>query len=192
LVQESGNAPPAVSESPHQVQEKAVAPEPAAAPPAAAPPAEPAASPGALDPGALDIVAMRRIWPDLLDVVNQKNKTATALLRNAEPTGVTAKALTVTFSTSQLANMFGEKSVFLRDALRSVVGADLQIEVAVAGKSASTASSGGAAAPADPAPEEIDVSDSADVEAEPPAPEDPVALLQSGLGAQVIGEIDPA
>jgi DNA polymerase-3 subunit gamma/tau len=167
VVQETGPPPPAVSESPHQVQGEAAA-------------------------GELDMVAMRRIWPDLLDVVNQKNKTATALLRNAEPTAVTAKALTVTFSTSQLANMFAEKSVFLRDALRSVVGADLKIEVAVAGTSTPPPSSGAATPPPDPAPEEIDVSDSADVAAEPAAPEDPVALLQSGLGAQVIGEIDPA
>jgi len=121
--------------------------------------------------------------------VNQKNKTATALLRNAEPTAVDAKTLTLTFSTSQLANMFTEKSVFLRDALQAMVGVDLQI-VAVAG-SAPAGGRSAAAAPLPPTADEIDVTDARD-EPEPEPPADPVALLQSNLGAQVIGEIDPA
>jgi hypothetical protein len=83
--------------------------------------------------------------------------------------------------------MFTQKGVgFLTEALQSVVGADLRIDVGVAG----TQPANGAAAAAAPAPEEIDVSDSADADDEPPA--DPVALLQSNLGAQVIGEIDSA
>jgi DNA polymerase III subunit gamma/tau len=146
-----------------------------------APPAPPAA------PGELDIVAVRRIWPDLLDAVNRKNKTATALLRNAEPSAVDAKKLTVTFSTSQLATMFAEKSVFLREALQSAVGVDLAITVAVAGTATPPAAGVAPAAPA--APDEVDLTDSVDEpEAEPP--HDPVALLQSNLGAQVIGEVD--
>jgi DNA polymerase-3 subunit gamma/tau len=142
--------------------------------------------------GALDLVAVRRLWPDLLDAVNQRNKTATALLRNAEPTAVDAKTLTVTFSTTQLANMFAEKSVFLREALQSAVGVDLKITVAVAGPpQAPAAASAGPSAPARPAPtpEEIDVTDSVDEPDDAPA-HDPVALLQNNLGAQVIGEID--
>jgi DNA polymerase-3 subunit gamma/tau len=146
-----------------------------------------AEAPVAAAPGALDVVALRRIWPDLLDAVNANNKTAAALLKNAEPTAVDAKALTVSFSTPELARMFTQKGVgFLTEALQSVVGADLRIDVGVAG----TQPANGAAAAAAPAPEEIDVSDSADADDEPPA--DPVALLQSNLGAQVIGEIDSA
>jgi DNA polymerase-3 subunit gamma/tau len=146
--------------------------------------------------GALDIAAVRRLWPDLLDAVNQKNKTATALLRNAEPTAVDAKTLTVTFSTSQLANMFAEKSAFLREALTGAIGVDLVIAVAVAGSapaaagSTTTSSTRSPDAPA-PAPSDadVDLTDSTD-DTEPEPPHDPVALLQSNLGAQVIGEVD--
>jgi DNA polymerase-3 subunit gamma/tau len=154
---------------------------------AAAPAAPPLEAPAV--GGGFDLVAVRRVWPDLLDAVNQKNKTATALLRNAEPTAVDAKTLTLTFSTSQLANMFAEKSVFLREALQAMVGVDLQI-AAVAG-SAPPPAGGGSTPPPPPSPEEIDVTDATDDEPSAP-PADPVALLQSNLGAQVIGEIDPA
>jgi DNA polymerase-3 subunit gamma/tau len=189
VVSESGPAGPARSDSTDNVAA-------ADAPPAAEPTAEPTAQP--TGPGMLDIAAVRRLWPDLLDAVNQKNKTATALLRNAEPTSVDAKTLTVTFSTSQLAHMFAEKSAFLREALEGAVGVDLAIAVAVAGPSPAggstgpTARSSTAAPPARPvAPEDVDVdlSDSTD-ETAPEPPSDPVALLQSNLGAQVIGEVD--
>jgi len=177
---ETGQPTPAVSESPAKVQ-----------PEAAASPA-PAAS---TSPGGLDIVAVRRIWTDLLDEVNQHNKTAAALLKNAEANAVDAKRLTVAFSTPELARMFTQKGiVFLTDALRSVVGADLQVEVVVAGATvgtaAATADPPATVTPAAPSADDIDLSDSEEVEPEPE--QDPVALLQSNLGAQVIGEIDSA
>jgi len=155
-----------------------------------------AAAEAGAPPGSLDIVAMRRIWPDLLDAVNQNNKTAAALLKNAEPVAVDAKKLSVSFSTPELARMFSQKGiVFLTDALRSVVGVDLAIEVGVGGAGSpqppmNPTSAAPTTAASAPAPEEVDVTDDEDVEAPPPA--DPVALLQSNLGAQVIGEIDSA
>ena len=169
--------------------------EPPAAPVAAPAPAPAAAPEPAPVPGGLDMVAVRRIWTDLLDEVNQHNKTAAALLKNAEPNAVDAKRLTVAFSTPELARMFTQKGiVFLADALRSVVGADLQVEVVVAGAATTTvaasADTPAPATPAAPTADDIDLSDSEEVEPEPEA--DPVALLQSNLGAQVIGEIDSA
>ena len=169
---ESGQPAPPVPESPATVREEAV----------------PAA------PGALDLVAVRRLWPDLLDAVNRTSKQATALLKNAEPTAVDAKTLTVTFSTTPLANMFTEKTVFLRDALRDAVGVELTIKVEVAGAGASRSAAPAAERrtdPVPPAPDDVDLADDTE-DPDPEPPVDPVALLQSGLGAQVIGEIDSA
>jgi len=182
--------PAAVSNAPEAGQ-----PEPAASESAADVTEEPAPQPAAAPSGELDIVALRRIWPDLLDAVNQKNKTATALLRNAEPTSVDAKTLTVSFSTSQLATMFGEKSVFLRDALQAAVGADLAIAVVVGGAPApaSGGQPGRQGPPSAPPPavaDEVDLSDSVDEEPDEQPAHDPVALLQNNLGAQAIGEVD--
>jgi DNA polymerase-3 subunit gamma/tau len=169
-------------------------PEPARVEVAPTPPPPAVVAPSAA-PGEFDIVALRRIWPDVLDTVNQKNKTATALLKNAEPTSVDAKTLTVSFSTSQLATMFAEKSVFLHDALQAIVGADLKINVVVAGgPPASPAGPQDTAAPTSSAPppaaEEVDLTDSVDEEPDEQPVHDPVALLQNGLGAQIIGEVD--
>jgi DNA polymerase-3 subunit gamma/tau len=192
-----GPAPASAAPSPAEAvngsepeQPEPAVPEPAATvapqPVQEAPPPAPAAA-----PGELDIIAVRRIWPDLLDAVNQKNKTATALLRNAEPTAVDAKTLTITFSTSQLANMFAEKSVFLREALQSAVGVSLAVAVAVGGTGGTggTAGAGNAPEAAETRPDEVDLADSID-EPDVEPPHDPVALLQSNLGAQVIGEVD--
>jgi hypothetical protein len=90
--------------------------------------------------------------------------------------------------------MFGEKTVFLRDALRDAVGVDLAIKVTVATGSSTPARGAGEPQrrpdPVPAPPDDIDLSDDGD-DAEPAAPPvDPVALLQSNLGAQVIGEID--
>jgi len=174
-VSESGPVEPAASDSTDTEAEQSVPEAPTAA------------------PGELDIVALRRIWPDLLDTVNQKNKTATALLRNAEPAAVDAKTLTVSFSTGSLANMFAEKSVFLRDALQAIVGVDLAISVVVAGNDPAAAGAGRQTAPSSPPPpaaDEVDLSDSVDELPDEQPGHDPVALLQNNLGAQVIGEVD--
>jgi len=187
-VSETGQSEPTVSESTvsestdavrEETVEQPVTPEPASA------------------PGAFDLVAVRRVWPDLLDTVNRKNKTATALLRNAEPAAVDAKSLTVAFTTSQLANMFAEKSAFLKEALAETFGVDLAIVVTVGGTPAAESGQATSAAPSKPAEaappqEDVDVDDDPVDEPEAAPAHDPIALVQSGLGGQVIGEIDNA
>ena len=186
-VSETGQSEPTVSESTvsestdavRETVEQPVTPEPASA------------------PGAFDLVAVRRVWPDLLDTVNRKNKTATALLRNAEPAAVDAKSLTVAFTTSQLANMFAEKSAFLKEALAETFGVDLAIVVTVGGTPAAESGQATSAAPSKPAEaappqEDVDVDDDPVDDPAPTPAHDPVALVQSGLGGQVIGEIDNA
>jgi DNA polymerase III subunit gamma/tau len=163
---------------------EAAAPTPAAptAPVAEAPVTPPTAPvaepPQPAAPGQLDLPALRRIWPDLLDAVNARSKTANALLRNAEPTAVDAKSVTLAFTTGQLAKMFADKSDFLRDALRDVIGLDVAVQAVVGG---------GGGSPEPEVVREVDVTDAADTAA---ADTDPVALLQQNLGAQVVSDAD--
>jgi len=186
-------APPAPTAEPTTPPEPAAAtaePRPAPAPPVSPPPVAAAAAepPPAPAPGGLDLPGLRRIWPDLLDAVNARSKTANALLRNAEPSAVDAKTVTLSFTTAQLAKMFADKSEFLKDALRDVIGLDVAINAVV----------GGGAPPAfadeeptvEPEPE-VDLTEAA-VPASAPAAagerDDPLARLQRDLGAQVVDE----
>jgi DNA polymerase-3 subunit gamma/tau len=194
-----GSAPaPAPAPAPTSPPAEAAAPEPpasvaptATAAPAPAPPvaAEPQPVPAAPEAAAgLDLPALRRIWPDLLDAVNARSKTANALLRNAEPSAVDAKSVTLSFSTTQLAKMFTDKSEFLREALREVIGLDVAVRAVVGGP-----------APAFPDEDVADVAPPPQTESVPepePAPDDagvldvtdPLSLLQQNLGAQVVDE----
>jgi len=178
-------APPAPQTDPQPQPEASQPPppspaQPEASPPAAAPePPPPAPEPAA--PGGLDLPGLRRIWPDLLDAVNARSKTANALLRNAEPSAVDAKAVTLSFSTGQLAKMFTDKSEFLREALREVIGLDVEVKAVV----------GAASAPAvldeepTPEPDPVDV---ASEQSSPADNEDPLARLQRHLGAEVVDD----
>jgi DNA polymerase-3 subunit gamma/tau len=192
-------APPAPAPQHQSPPQAGAAPEPPAAaeptpapnPPAASTP-EPAAPEATAAeptvPGGLDLPALRRIWPDLLDAVNGRSKTANALLRNAEPSAVDAKSVTLSFTTAQLAKMFADKSEFLREALREVIGLDVTVNAVVG-------AAGTLAAPdEEPAPEPEPVSraevDSTEVDSTDEVREDPLARLQRDLGAQVVDEAD--
>jgi DNA polymerase-3 subunit gamma/tau len=168
-------------------------PEPVAEPePAPAPEPAPEPAPAPAAPGGLDLPALRRIWPDLLDAVNTRSKTANALLRNAEPSAVDAKAITLSFTTAQLAKMFADKAEFLREALRDVIGLDVSVN-AVVGASTTAPSLGNE----EPSPEREPDPDPADPDPAGPdsaAPrpqqdtEDPLARLQRDLGAEVVDD----
>jgi len=151
---------------------------PAAEPQRSAPPSEPEPAP-ATAPGQLDLPALRRIWPDLLDAVNARSKTANALLRNGKPTAVDATSVTVAFDTPQLAKMFTDKSEFLRDALRDVIGLEVVVNAIVGGREPSEREP-----EPEPEPEAVHAVDVTDT------PLDPVALLQQNLGAQVVSDGD--
>jgi DNA polymerase-3 subunit gamma/tau len=186
-----GSAPTADAE-PEPTPPDAPAPEAVTAPePAAAAAPEPAAAPAAS--GGLDLPALRRIWPDLLDAVNTRSKTANALLRNAEPSAVDAKAITLSFTTAQLAKMFADKAEFLREALRDVIGLDVAI-IAVVGSTPAPAFGDVEPSPErepDPDPTDPDPADADPVGAAmsaPPDTEDPLARLQRDLGAEVVDD----
>jgi hypothetical protein len=123
-------------------------------------------------PGGLDLAAIRRMWEDLLELVSRRNKSARALLRNAEPVSVDDKTLQLRFDTPELSNLFERRASFLREALRELVGADLAV-VAITGRPSAR----------DEPDNVVDITGDADEEQ---AAVDAMALLQRDLGARVI------
>jgi DNA polymerase-3 subunit gamma/tau len=162
--------------------------------------------------GELDAAAVRRVWPDVLDAVSRRKRTTRALLDAAQVTGLAGRELSITFQHGPLARQFdrGPNAEVLHDALAEVLGVDWQVK-AEFGDAAGTAAAPPPAAPAaawdaSPAPsappaaqappapppppydeDEVAPDDEAVPAPVTPAGEDPaMALLRSGLGAQVI------
>ena len=174
---------------------KAGAPEPAPAPkleqPAPVAP-EPAPEPA----GQLDAAALRRLWPDVLEIVKQTSRRTRALLDNAQITGCDGSQVTLA-APAALAKMIAEDSntTVLRDALTQAVGGTWQVAVE-AGTGAeplpSAEPQGGASssarAPRSPEPDPRDDLDESETASS--APSDPEAeamkLLQDRLGARPV------
>jgi DNA polymerase-3 subunit gamma/tau len=166
--------------------EQAAAPEPAAAPP-----------PAAADvSGAPDATALRRLWPEVLDVAKQKSKRTHALLMNAQITAAAGETITIT-APPALAKMIGEASntEVLSAALTQVIGGSWKIVVESGDVPAPKAADAPPAMPLRPTPEpEVDVDPRDDPEFDENAPSsaaaplDPEAeamrLLQDQLGAR--------
>jgi DNA polymerase-3 subunit gamma/tau len=189
-------APPvAAAPPPEPVAEEA----PAAVVPEPVP--EPASAPDAAAQavgGVVDIVALRRLWDSVLDSVRTQSRTAHALMLSSQIESLEGNKLMLSFSSASLADRFSrDVSASFTQALKEVVGVDLKV----------SATTGGGATPQSPSsaePERYvpptpaaemtadDIEDSDDVEAGAgtDAEASALALLQEGLGAQVIGEID--
>jgi DNA polymerase-3 subunit gamma/tau len=127
----------------------------------------------------------------VLDAVNQRSKTTHALLRDAEPTAVDAKTLTLAFASAPLERMFSKNADFFGQAFRETVGIDLKVLTVCTGAGTAPAAGSAPVTAAAPEPDVVDVTESVDEEPSE-APVDPVDLLKQNLGAQVIGEIDSA
>jgi DNA polymerase III subunit gamma/tau len=173
---------------------------PAVAPAASAPPA-PAADPAptpepvaATEPGALDANALRRLWPEVLEVVKLTSRRTRALLDNAQITAVSGELVTLS-APGALAKMISDDSntSVLRAALTKVVGGEWKISVdgAPSGSTVGdTGRTGGASSveeqdPRDdtdyePAPRESTATPASDPEA------DAMKLLQDQLGARPV------
>ena len=195
----AGDAPapaptaPVAAAPPAPVAEEAAAPvaepEPEPVPP---PVTEAPPSPPPVASGELDAAGVRRVWDAVLDAVASRKRTTRALLDTAQVTALNGRELTLTFQHSPLARQFDKppNHDVIHDALAEVLGVDWVVRVDFGD---------GAPAPERPAPppappeEEFDPREAADDE---PAPavrtgEDPaMALLKSGLGAQVISSVD--
>jgi DNA polymerase-3 subunit gamma/tau len=169
--------------------------------PAAKPPALPAAAPVPARPaapapvGRLDAAALRRLWPDVLEVVKQTSRRTRALLDNAQITGADDSTVTLT-APAALAKMIAEDSNtnLLRDALTQVVGGTWTVAVQVGTgapeplPSAPDAAPPARGRPAAPEPDPRDDTDDTGPAAGPPVDHEAEAmkLLQDRLGARPV------
>ncbi|PZS28287.1 MAG: DNA polymerase III subunit gamma/tau [Pseudonocardiales bacterium] len=173
------------------------APEPAGAAPAAktppppeVPPAEQASS-GV--PGELDAAALRRLWPEVLDIVKLSSRRTRALLDNAQITAAVGDLITLS-APAALAKMLADESntSVLRTALTKVVGGTWRIDVDGSGSTGPAAVE--APEPAQRPGPEPDPRDDTEIEApgERAAEVDPeveaLRLLQDQLGARPVDE----
>src|SRR5690242_10252909 len=159
-------------------------PEPAAAAP---PPYTPV--------GELDAAAVRRIWPEVLDNVKRRRRTAHALLMNVSVQSVDDGVLTLTISSIPLSRLLAQdaNTEVVRSALKDVLGVDWRIAVVVDGDGGPVGggnpggASGGTAPPL-PDDDPRDDEPSSPTADGPPARVDPeeaaISLLQSTLGAK--------
>jgi DNA polymerase-3 subunit gamma/tau len=172
--------------APKAAPEPASAPEPAPAPAAARPAAD----------GQLDAAALRRLWPDVLEIVKQTSRRTRALLDNAQITGADGSTVTLA-APAALAKMIAEDSNtnLLRDALTQVVGGKWTVTVQVGTgapepmpSAPSTAPPARAATAAGPEPDPRDDTEDAGPAAGPPVDHEAEAmkLLQDRLGARPV------
>jgi len=196
---ERRNAAIAAPAEPEPAATPPVATKPAAAKPVARParkveappveaepvPAEPAKPAPA---GAVDAAAIRRLWPEVLDIVKQASRRTRALLDNAQVASLDGDQLTLSATTAPLVKMIGDESntELLRSALASVVGGTWRVTVELAGAPAADPT------PHEPQPEPDPRDDSRPENPGDSAAADPEAdalsLLQSTLGARPLDD----
>jgi DNA polymerase-3 subunit gamma/tau len=199
--------------------DQAAAPTPAAvpapatpAPPAPAAPA-PAAAPVA-QRGEIDAAGLRRIWDQVLSAVGTRRRSTLALLSShAQVADVRGQEVVIGFENPALAKTFkdGYNAEVLTESLGEVLGGHWRVSVnagsaqqapAAASRPSSptpTANSAPVGGPPDFAPGDEAAEESGDdtidlsgprSDAAPGGQESALALLRSGLGAQVIEESD--
>jgi DNA polymerase-3 subunit gamma/tau len=166
---------------------------PTPARPTPAPASEPPAA-----PGQLDAAALRRLWPEVLDIVKQSSRRTRALLDNAQISGAAGEVITLA-APGALAKMIAEDSntSVLRAALTKAVGGSWRIEVEPGGAAPASAETPAAAArPAAPREGESQPEPDPRDDTEPDTPAaraaavDPeteaLRLLQDQLGARPV------
>jgi hypothetical protein len=151
--------------------------------------------------GGLDAAAIRRSWDAVLDAVKERKRTTHAQLMDAQVTGVSGRVLQLGFAHAPIMRQFtgGTGPDVLSDALRTAIGADLDVQCSVAGASAgapspaaSSATPGPIAAPVydgfapgdEAAPEDPDAPAPAAVHGEDAA----LRLIESELGGRVVSD----
>jgi DNA polymerase-3 subunit gamma/tau len=90
---------------------------------------EPEPAPTASAPSTMDSTAIRRIWPELLRSVGERNKPAYALLQNATVKAVEGNTLVLAMPTAGLARQLGQQSRadVIQAALRDLVAGDWEL-----------------------------------------------------------------
>ncbi|HJQ42271.1 MAG TPA: DNA polymerase III subunit gamma and tau [Jatrophihabitantaceae bacterium] len=187
-------APPPASTPPV----RAADPEPEVVPaPDAEPKAEVDAEPvpaEATAPGEFDAAALRRLWPDVLELVKESSRRTRALLDNAQIVDVSGDVVTLS-APGALAKMIAEDSntTVLREALAKVAGGSWKIAVDGAANGAVVAPVQQAtSAPAPKAQPEPDPRDDTDPDVAPgqrtgaDVETEATKLLQDQLGARPV------
>lgn len=140
-------------------------------------------------PGGLDLPGLAAVWPQVLDAVKSRRRTAHVLLSQhadllglaaaqGAPSAAAATEVTLAFTRPAFARTFtsGGHVSAVEDALREVLGGRWRVIIsAESAPGAVTADPSGGAEPDDP---------------EVPAAVDPLVLVREAFGATVIGEID--
>jgi DNA polymerase III subunit gamma/tau len=179
---------PKASTAPATKQKPAPKKEPAAEPAAAAPAAVASGGPA----GDLDAAGLRRVWPDVLEAVKTRRRVTHVLLsQNARVGDVRGRVLVLAFDDPPIRKQFdkGGHDVIVGDALQEVLGVEWRVETsdgerAAAADAPAAEGFGPGDAPADDDPGE------AEGAAPASGADAAISLLEQGLGAQVIGEID--
>jgi DNA polymerase-3 subunit gamma/tau len=161
---------------------------------ASAPAAGVAPPPRETGNGAVDAAAVRRVWPEVLEVIKGRQRRTHALLHSAVVSTVDGNTLVLAMSTAPLARLLseGNNTDHIRTALREILGVEWRIKVEVEdGSLGGTSSTGASASVAPAAIREEDPRDEVSPDDPPPpraAPADPerdaISLLKSTLGAQ--------
>ncbi|MBE1486424.1 DNA polymerase III subunit gamma and tau [Plantactinospora soyae] len=98
-------------------------------------PATPDPMPAGTEPaGELDAAAVRRVWGDVVGMVNRTHKRIAALMRDAVVRDLDGDTLVLTVKSSVLAQMLSNASNVLTDALYEEFGGRWQIRCEVAGE----------------------------------------------------------
>jgi DNA polymerase-3 subunit gamma/tau len=141
---------------------------------------------------AMDAVAIRQLWPAVLEAVKRGKQRTRALLHDAQVASVDGDLITLTAPSPTLARMIGEDSnvEVLQAALREEVGGAWRIDVQV--PEAASESTKPASSAWSPVPDlsEPDPREDTDFSAGPSAPvnaeADALDLLHSRLGARPV------
>ena len=162
------------------------APEPPPEPPRQAEAAAQEPTETSLGPGDVDAAALRQVWPDVLEATKGRRRTTHALLsQHASVVEIRGRTLVLAMPNAALLRQFdmGPNASVLVEALREVLGVEWTVETRAAAAQAPAVADQPDLDP-DPA---VDLTDS---ENAPAGDDAAVALLQEGLGATVIGEVD--
>jgi DNA polymerase III subunit gamma/tau len=139
--------------------------------------------------GEVNAAAVRRIWPEVLDAVKRRRRTAHALLMNVSVHSVEAGTLTLTISSEPLSRLLAQdvNTEVVRAAVKDVLGVDWRVRVQVDGGMLVEATPDRSPAGAEEDPRDDEPAGSADA-AEPVRRADPeqaaISLLESTLGAR--------
>jgi DNA polymerase III subunit gamma/tau len=187
----AGTEKPVAKQPPTKKRPTVPAP-PAPAADGAPPATAPTRSEGDAAPRTMDAVAIRQLWPAVLDAVKRGKQRTRALLHDAQVASVDGNLITLTAPSATLARMISEDSnvEVVRTALRDEVGGDWRITVQPLDAPPAGVDPAGPVGPSPSVMAERDPRDDTDFEALPPTAADPetdaLDLLQARLGARRI------